>query len=378
LNRYQKMSDAAKASTVPEELEIIRADEVKLEKIDWLWPGRFALGKLGLLAGMPDRGKGLIFADMISRVTRGAPWPCNEGTAPLGDCVLIQHEDDPSDTVVPRLIAAGADLKRVRILTMVKKVDGSGKRIFSLADLPMLYKLLESLDDPQFVGIDPLGSYTGKINAAAGNEVRSTLIPLIEMLKQFHVSSVGVLHFNKKIDIDNPVLRVADSIAFTAMSRHTFVVTDDPENGRRLLIKGKNNLAPDTKALSYHIELNHGGHDHRDGSEIRAPRVIWGYEHVEISAVQAMQAENSGAAAHNPRKEAKEFILQTLADNGPTLAKDLDEAANAEGISKATLRRAREALAKDKKINCEKQKGGLKKPWIWKLNGEGKNNVEEF
>jgi putative DNA primase/helicase len=374
VNRYQKMADAAKASTVPEELEIIRADEVKLEKIDWLWPGRFALGKLGLLAGMPDRGKGLIFSDVISRITRGAPWPCGEDKAPLGDCVLIQHEDDPGDTVVPRLIAAGADLTRVHILTMVKKIDGSGKRIFSLADLPMLHQLLERLADPQFVGIDPLGSYTGKINAAAGNEVRSTMIPLVEMLKQFHVSGVGVLHFNKKVDVDNPVLRVADSIAFTAMSRHTFVVTDDPENERRLLIKGKNNLAPDTKALSYHIETAHGGHDHRDGEEIRAPRVIWGKEHVEISATAAMQAENSGRAANNPRKEAGGFILETLADNGPMSADDLSKAATEEGISDATFLRARKALKLSKKISRDKQ--GLAGPWVWKL-GDGKD-VDEF
>ena len=57
---------------MPEELDTIRADEVKLEKIDWLWPGRFALGKLGLLGGNPERGKGLIVADIFSRLTRGA------------------------------------------------------------------------------------------------------------------------------------------------------------------------------------------------------------------------------------------------------------------------------------------------------------------
>jgi putative DNA primase/helicase len=374
VNRYKNMADAAKASTVPEELEIVRADAVKLEKIDWLWPGRFALGKLGLLAGMPDRGKGLIFSDIISRITRGAPWPCGEGKAPLGDCVLIQHEDDPGDTVVPRFIAAGADLKRVHILTMVKKIDGSSKRIFSLADLPMLHQLLDRLSDPQFVGIDPLGSYTGKINASAGTEVRSTLIPLVEMLKQFHVSGVGVLHFNKKVDVDKPVLRVADSIAFTAMSRHTFVVTDDPENDRRLLIKGKNNLAPDTEALAYGIETAHGGHDHRDGSEIRAPRVIWAPDHVEISAMAAMQADNGGKAAINPRKEASDFILTTLADSGPMSSDDLLTAAKDEGLSEATFKRARNALRDDKKISRDKQ--GLTGPWVWKLGDS--RDVDEF
>jgi hypothetical protein len=66
MNRYQKISDAAKASAVPEELEVVRASEIKMEAIDWAWPGRFALGKLGLLGGNPERGKGLILADMCS------------------------------------------------------------------------------------------------------------------------------------------------------------------------------------------------------------------------------------------------------------------------------------------------------------------------
>ena len=79
----------------------------------------------------------------------------------MGDCVLIQHEDDPGDTVVPSPYLPPAPIWRVySILTMVKKVTGPTKRIFSLADLPMLCELLERLPNPQFVGIDPLGSYT--------------------------------------------------------------------------------------------------------------------------------------------------------------------------------------------------------------------------
>lgn len=43
---------------------------------------RFALGKLGLIGGLPDKGKGLIGADIIARCTTGADWPCNEAKAP--------------------------------------------------------------------------------------------------------------------------------------------------------------------------------------------------------------------------------------------------------------------------------------------------------
>jgi hypothetical protein len=81
---------------------------------------RFAIGKLGLLVGLPDEGKGQILADMAARVTRGAEWPCDEGRAPQGNIVLLSAEDDAGDTVVPRLLAADANLDRVEIVNMVR------------------------------------------------------------------------------------------------------------------------------------------------------------------------------------------------------------------------------------------------------------------
>jgi hypothetical protein len=68
-------------------LETALASDVQLKSIDWLWPNRFALGKLAILAGLPDRGKGLITADMVGRITNPKMnlWPCGEGywgTAP--------------------------------------------------------------------------------------------------------------------------------------------------------------------------------------------------------------------------------------------------------------------------------------------------------
>jgi putative DNA primase/helicase len=91
------------------------------KSISWLWPNRFALGKFGLVAGLPDEGKGQVFANMTATVTRGGEWPCGEGTAPKGNVIMLSGEDDISDTVVPRLMAAGADLDRVVIVSMARQ-----------------------------------------------------------------------------------------------------------------------------------------------------------------------------------------------------------------------------------------------------------------
>src|SRR5262249_44509102 len=75
------------------ELESVSAASVKMQSYDWLWPDRFAIGEIGLIAGMPDEGKGQIFAYIAARVTRKLTWPNNEGQAPQGNVILLTAED---------------------------------------------------------------------------------------------------------------------------------------------------------------------------------------------------------------------------------------------------------------------------------------------
>jgi hypothetical protein len=179
------------------------------------------------------------------------------------------------------------------------------------------------------------------------------------------------MHLNKRVDVDHALARIADSLAFGAVARHCFVTTDDPENERRLLIKAKNNLAPDVKALSYRIETRLAGEDHRDRRPVYAPMIVWGTEHVEISALQAMQAEAGGRAASNPRKEAKDLILKLL-DGAPMAQKDVEDRAEGEGISPITLKRAK------KDLGIESFKDGLTSGWMWRLPKKGNGDAEGF
>src|SRR5262245_36709663 len=84
---------------------ISKAADLEMCGVDWLWPGRFALGKIGLIAGLPDMGKGQIAAFLAAAVTAGIALPCDEGSAPQGNVIWFNAEDDARDTVVPRLVA---------------------------------------------------------------------------------------------------------------------------------------------------------------------------------------------------------------------------------------------------------------------------------
>src|SRR5262249_31793181 len=151
--------------------------------------------------GLPDEGKGLTLSDITARITRGALWPCGEGQAPLGNVVLLSAEDDIADTIVPRLIAADADLKRVTILKMVREADT--ERMFSLiTDLAALRQKVIEIGGVLMVIIDPVTAYLGigKVDSFRATDVRAVLGLLKEFAETLRVSVLGIMHFNKKID----------------------------------------------------------------------------------------------------------------------------------------------------------------------------------
>ena len=314
-------------------LETKTASAFKPRGIRWLWKNRFALGKLGLIGGMPDKGKGLISADLIACVTADHPFPCSEGTAPQGSVVYFTAEDDLEDTVVPRLLAAGANLDRVHIVQCSRERDGRERTFSMVTDLEALRSKLEQLGDVVMVIIDPMSAYVGvgKVNNSMTTDVRGFLKPLTDLASEKGVSVIGIMHFNKKVDVANAMLRIADSLAYVAAARHVYFVVDDPETEKqRLFVEAKNNLAPDVKALSYTIGLRSVGKDPDNDQEIFAPYVLWGAKHVEISASEAMQAEAGGAKGRSERREAKEFLLDQLAD-GPRAQHELVLEAEASG-----------------------------------------------
>ena len=191
--------------------------------IEWLWPDRFAVGKSGILAGLPDEGKGQIFAYIIAMITTAGLWPCGEGRAPQGRVLLFTAEDDLGDTVVPRLAAAGADLSQVEIVQMVKPTGTQQQRMFSLiTDLEMLRRKIIKMGDVRMVLIDPITAYLGvkQMDSFRTGDVRSVLGPVVLMAAELQISFLGIMHFNKKTDVTNALLRISDSLAYGATARH--------------------------------------------------------------------------------------------------------------------------------------------------------------
>ena len=120
-------------------------------------------------------------------------------------------------------------------------------RLFSLiSDLEALRQKIENVGDVKLVIIDPISAYlggVGKIDSFRATDVREVLTPLVTLAAEKKVAIIGVMHFNKKVDVTNALLRISDSLAFGAVARHVYGVIDDPENRRKLLVRAKNNVS---------------------------------------------------------------------------------------------------------------------------------------
>jgi DNA polymerase len=346
--------------------ESVCAADEEIEDYDWVWPGRFALKKIGLITGLPDEGKGVLLSDIIARVTRGLSWPCDEGTAPIGNVILFTAEDDSKDTIVPRLMAAGADLKRV---TIIKMLHEAGKeRMFSLVtDLPILRQKAIEIGNVKMIVIDPVSAYLGigKVDSFRATDVRAVLGPLKEFAEELRLFILGVIHFNKKMDVTNLLLRVSDSLAYTAAARHVYGIVNDEDNQRKLFVKGKNNIAPrEQQTLAFGFNTREVGTDKRTGNPISRPFIVWEDQPVDITATEALQALNDSKSP-SARDNAKQF-LKALLTGEPVGSKDVKEAAKENGISIGTLRRAAEDLGVDiKKDGPVNEKNEI--TWRWHL-----------
>ena len=350
------------------ELLSVRADTIKMKIITWLWPDRFAIGKLGLVVGLPDEGKGQLLSFFCAAVTTGGEWPMNEGQAALGSVIVFSDEDDAADTLAPRLEAARADRSRIHIIKMFH-ADGTD-RVFSLVtDLEALRRTIVNIGDVKLVIIDPITAYLGfgTVDSFRTADVRALLTPIVTLAAEMKIAVIGVMHFNKKMDVTNALLRISDSLAFGAVARHVYGVIDDAENKRKLFVRAKNNVSAKdkNKTLAFRFGAREVGEDDENGQTITAPHIIWEPAYVDITAMEAMQAvaDNRSPGA----KDAAKKLLQEMLAKGGLPAGEVEEAAEANGISRATLRRAKEELG----VVAEKDKTKDGK-WYWKLPGSGR------
>lgn len=335
-----------------------RADNVQLlcmesivsKPIRWLWRGWLARGKLHVLAGAPGTGKTTLALSIAAAITHGGLLP--DGTqAQQGNVLVWSGEDDPADTLKPRLMAAGADVSHVYFVGDVGR--GMNTRPFDPSrDLLALEHAAEKNGEISLLIADPVVSaVTG--DSHKNTEVRRALQPMVNLATRLDCAVLGISHFSKGTAGRDPVERVTGSIAFGAIAR-VVMVTAKSDDGTRLLARAKSNIGPDGGGFAYTLEqIEHEG--------IEASRVVWGAS-LEGSARDLLgAAETDESDEGNAQEEASDWLSDEL-KHGPRSAKELKAEANKAGIAWRTVERAKAGLG----IRSQKTITG----WVWAMSSE--------
>lgn len=352
-------------SRTPNVLDYDIANTLEPEKIDWLWTNRFAKGKVSLVAGFPEQGKSQITLSIAATVSTGGMWPNVEGEAEKGAVIILSSEDTAKDTIVPRLIAAGADLNQIIIIKpMVKEiVDGKKTlRVLNIADdldniKNIINKERDNGRDVKLIVLDPLNAYFGgptKADSHKSADMRALLTPIATWADESKVAIIGIMHFNKGSN-SHTLYRVTDSGAITAVARSVWFAVKEEATGRLMMLRGKNNIGPPLGGIAYTIEVEDIGGD------IRAPRIMWDGP-VTVTADEALGPKRKGA---NPNAliEAEEWLRDYL-NAGPQSATQVLKEGRAHGHSTRTLQRAKDEIGVE-----SKRDGGLANDgkWQWEL-----------
>jgi putative DNA primase/helicase len=351
--RLRAELDPVEKVSLPDGVVLVSAATLMPEPIRWLWPQWLAQGKLHILAGAPGQGKTTIALGFVATVSTGGRWPDGTSCAP-GNVLIWSGEDDPADTLLPRLLAMGADPMRIFFVTGTR-VAGEALPFDPARDLVQLSAEAQRIGDVRLLMVDPV------VSAVAGDshkngEVRRALQPLVDLAAAIDCAVVGISHFGKNTSGRDPTERVLGSVAFSAVARVVMAVAkvmNDGGDEKRILVRSKSNIGPDDGGFEYAIEQREL--DAHPG--FVASAVVWGNA-VEGSARDLLgQAE---ATADDVEHDVEGFLRGLLA-SGPVPAKSVLTDCSDAGYSRDQVQRAA------CRLGVVRRKKGMSGGWVWCL-----------
>lgn len=322
-----------------------RASETNIRMQQWAIPDYLAKGSLTALAGPKASGKSTIYSTMAAAITRGGlqlSWPglLNKNS---GSVLIISSEDDWDKTIVPRLLAANADLSRIA------HIDGKeylGNNIvpysFDSKDDERLIQSTKDLGGVSLVVIDPW-TLVIKGDANNGIKVQRTLERLSQLAKTLDAAILLIAHVVKGAKGRDPIARFAGNAAVTRVPRGLLIVSkiDDEainDTGTHVLVRVATNIGATGGGWSYHIE---GADVPSDEGVVSVSKIVWDTELFGAPEEILAEAENTDNAKKTGAiQKATDFLMDALG-KGPCPFPVLLEKAKEKGISGQSLIRVK-------------------------------------
>src|ERR1700735_4690441 len=340
-------------------LQTTTADKIPPTNMRWIWRNRIA-EKLNLAVGDPGDGKSLFSIYCAARLTTGSDWfngmeNAEPNSVPSSEVAFLAGEDDWDDTVVPRLMSAGADLTKIHKLSMVSVTNGKGEtqedRDFQLdTDIALLNGFLADHPNVKMVVVDPVTNYLGSSRMMDDQSVRRVLMPLKDLSEKYPLAVLAIMHLNKKVDL-NAIYRIGGSMGFGGVARLAWLFVKSPEDELRpeakeefMMLRVKANIVKrDVGGLKYEIRTRPV---RIEGEDTQQPYLA--FTGVVDKDPNLMNPNKPGERpAHRPAEKlpaAIKWLTDFLAGGPKSSAEIMHYGYDESSFSRPTLQRAGEDL----------------------------------
>ena len=330
---------------------------IKVRPVKWVWQDRMPLGSLTLIGGREGIGKSTLTYQLIADITRGRLDGHYAGEPRA--VIVAATEDSWEHTIVPRLMAADADLDLVYRVDVVTS-EGIGTSLSLPADLHALEEEAERIGAAAIV-LDPLLSRLhASLDTHKDAEVRQALEPLVALADRCGAAVVGMIHVNKSTSTD-PLTLLMGSRAFAAVARAVLFVMKSPDDDElRLIGQPKNNLGrTDQPTLQFTIASRMVADT--DEGQVWTGAISWEGES-DRSIADYLEEGAEGGSIHTAVGEAADWLHDfLLTQGGEARSKECKDKGGKEGFTHDASRRA------CKKLRIEVRAEGFPRVTWWSL-----------
>jgi hypothetical protein len=225
-------------------LTVTPGSSVTARRIEWWEPDLIVASSINLIAAREGVGKSTVAASWAASETRNG-----------GSVLWVGTEESREYAVVPRLIAAGADLDRV-LFVDVEVTLATGNFTTTLQfplDLPAIERTITERKVTMMV-LDPCkGLVPPDFKGSDDVAVRQYLEPIAKLCSDCHVTLLGLTHFGKRDSSDSGLL-ILGSIAWSQVARSVVSIAEDSDSGTRVLTNTKSNYATRTRSIEFTIK----------------------------------------------------------------------------------------------------------------------------
>ena len=352
---YGKTGRKIEETVTEYDLKMPTLDEFEEKPIEWLVPGYIPKSCVTLLCSDGGIGKTTLWCDTLAALTSGTStifdkaleMPFHPG---ITHTVMYFSKEDPTEQVLKhKLVVAGADQKKIRCFGLDD--DRMGKIWYGSL---LLEKLVEKYK-PDIVVFDTLQAFLPDgVEMSKRKDMRDALNPLNQLGAKYGTAFLLIMHTNKSNNSGRQ--RMADSSDIWDLGRSALMAGRTKDENICYLSHEKSNYIKLQKTILFSI-TDDGGIEFK-GTSRRKDRDY--------------MADSISTPAPTPRlDEARDFILENIEDGMEV--KELEQMAKAAGITLETLRNAKAALKKDKKIVIKSIGFGKEKKWLLYTTNEKEN-----